>query len=330
MSDPLESEVNIALIGHVDHGKTTLTQALSGKWTDTYSEELKRGISIRLGYADAIIRKCSKCKDSDAFTTGKKCAKCKGKVEVSRRVSFVDAPGHETLMATMISGAAIVDGAVLVVAANEKCPQPQTEEHLEALKISDTKNIVIVQNKVDLVSKENALKNYQEIKAFLKSKGLEKIPIIPTAANYGINIDVLIGAIEEFIPTPKRDPKKPAVLYVARSFDINVPGTVPGKLSGGIIGGSLVQGSLSVGDKLEICPGDESGPLVTKITGLNTEGNSLKKATPGGLIGVGTLLDPSKTKSDKMKGQVAGAPGKLPPIKETLEFTFTPITRQLS
>ena len=76
-----------------------------------------------------------------------------------RKVSFVDAPGHETLMATMLSGAAIMDGAILIIAANEKCPQPQTEEHLMALNIMGIKNIVIVQNKIDLVSEEQALKN---------------------------------------------------------------------------------------------------------------------------------------------------------------------------
>src|SRR3989339_1974392 len=114
----VQPELNIALVGHVDHGKTTLTERLSGKWTDTHSEELKRGITIRLGYADASIYKCSK----GHYTTDKKqCDECKSKVEFERKVSFIDAPGHETLMATMLSGGAIMDGALLLIAANEEC-----------------------------------------------------------------------------------------------------------------------------------------------------------------------------------------------------------------
>jgi len=159
MSFPKPPEVNIGMIGHVDHGKTTLTQRLTGKWTDEHSEELKRGISIRLGYADAAFYKCPTCNDPECYSTQKTCPNCKGKTELLRVVSFVDAPGHETLMATMLSGAAIMDGAILVIAANEVCPQPQTREHLMALEIIGAKRIIIVQNKIDLVSEEDAVVN---------------------------------------------------------------------------------------------------------------------------------------------------------------------------
>ncbi|MCQ2071013.1 MAG: GTP-binding protein, partial [archaeon] len=130
-----QPEINIGMIGHVDHGKTTLTKALSGEWTDRHSEEIKRGISIRLGYADVAFYKCPVCQGSEAFCTKKECPKCGAETEFLRAVSFVDAPGHETLMATMLSGAALMDGALLLVAANERCPQPQTKEHLMALSI---------------------------------------------------------------------------------------------------------------------------------------------------------------------------------------------------
>jgi len=123
----VQPELNIGLVGHVDHGKTTLTEALSGKWTDTHSEELKRGITIRLGYADATIRKCEVC--GKHVLEKKHCNKLALAV---RKISFVDAPGHESLMATMLSGATIMDGALLLVAANEECPQPQTREHSSA------------------------------------------------------------------------------------------------------------------------------------------------------------------------------------------------------
>jgi translation initiation factor 2 subunit 3 len=158
MSLPRQPEVNIGMIGHVDHGKTTLTQRLTGKWTDVHSEEIKRGISIKLGYADAAFYKCPKCKEPQCYCTKNKCPICSSATELLRVVSFVDSPGHETLMAVMLSGAAIMDGAVLVIAANEPCPQPQTREHLAALDIVGTKNIIIVQNKIDLVSEKNAFK----------------------------------------------------------------------------------------------------------------------------------------------------------------------------
>src|SRR3989344_8529533 len=119
----IQPEVNIGLVGHVDHGKTSLTHALSGKWTDQHSEELKRGITIKLGYADAIFYEGKDENGNKTFSTDEKSLK---EAKLLRKVSFVDAPGHETLMATMLSGAAMMDGALLLVAANEKCPQPQT------------------------------------------------------------------------------------------------------------------------------------------------------------------------------------------------------------
>src|SRR3989344_6857597 len=210
--------VNIALVGHVDHGKTTLTERLSGKWTDTHSEELKRGITIRLGSADFTIYRCEHC---DLLTTKEKGVKCNGPTTLLRKLSLVDAPGHESLMATMLSGAAIVDGAILMVAANEKCPQPQTKENLMALQISDIKKVIIVQNKIDLVTKEEALKNYQQIREFLADTNYKNAPIIPVSARANVNIDALLRAIQEHIPTPKRSIKEDPLMLVARSFDIN-------------------------------------------------------------------------------------------------------------
>jgi len=142
---PAQPEVNIGTIGHVDHGKTTLVQALTGVWASRHSEELRRGITIRLGYADAPVYKCPNCNTPECYTTKTACPNCKSLCEFVRAISFVDAPGHEALMATMLSGAAIMDGALLVIAADEACPQPQTREHLAAAEIVGIKNIVIVQ-----------------------------------------------------------------------------------------------------------------------------------------------------------------------------------------
>jgi translation initiation factor 2 subunit 3 len=335
MSFSGQPEINIGLIGHVDHGKTTLTQRLTGKWTDEHSEELKRGISIKLGYADAKFYKCTSCSEPQCYCTKNKCSKCGSPAELLRVVSFVDAPGHETLMAIMLSGAAIMDGAVLVIAANEICPQPQTREHLTALDIAGIKNIVIVQNKVDLVTEKAAVKNYEQIKKFIKGTVAEKAPIIPVSAHQDINIDVLIKAMEEFIPTPNRDLEKPPLMYVARSFDINKPGARPNELQGGIIGGSLIQGILKKGDKIEICPGrkvesegrEKIENIETTVDSLFTGGKSVTEAAPGGLIAIGTKLDPARTKSDSYAGKVIGKVKEIPPVIEQFNLTINLLKR---
>ncbi len=324
MSVPEQPEVNIGMVGHVDHGKTTLTEALSGEWTDRHSEETKRGISIRLGYADTAFYKCPDCEGKDAYTPEESCRTCGGEAEFQRAVSFVDSPGHETLMATMLTGASIMDGAILVIAANEKCPQPQTQEHLMGLDISGVEDIIIVQNKVDLVSGERAKENYQQIKEFTKGTVAEDAPIIPVSAHHDVNINILIEAIEEEIQTPDRDPGVSPKLPIARSFDINKPGTDISKLRGGVIGGSLIKGTFNKGDEIEIRPGievEEGGEkqwetLTTEIESLNSGKLELEEASPGGLIGVGTKLDPTITKSDSVSGRLAGYPGELPPIKD--------------
>lgn len=318
-----QPEINIGLVGHVDHGKTTLTERLSGKWTDTHSEEIKRGITIRLGYADVTIRKCPKC---GKYTVKEKCEACNEKPVPVRKISLIDAPGHESLMATMLSGATIIDGALLLVAANELCPQPQTREHLMALQMTGIKNIVIIQNKIDLVSEQDAIKNYEEIRAFLKGTDYENAPIIPVSAQHDINIDAVLEAIETYIKTPVRDLKSPPLMLVARSFDINKPGTVPSKMVGGIIGGALVRGVLKVGDEIEIKPGrkvEKEGktvwiPLHSKIISIKTGGTDVKEAGPGGSIAMMTGLDPSVVKSDQLVGSSVGKKNQLPPVWDSL------------
>lgn len=323
-----QSEINIGLVGHVDHGKTTLTKALSGTWTDTHSEETKRGISIRLGYADITFRRCMECPAPQCFTTAKICEHCGEETQILRKVSFVDSPGHETLMATMLSGAAIMDGAILVIAANEPCPQPQTKEHLMALDVIGVKDVIVVQNKIDIVSKERALESYHEIQKFIRGTCAEDAPIIPVSAQQGANIDILIEVIQEKIRTPRRSLRKSPRMYVARSFDINKPGSPPEMMVGGVIGGSLIQGKLKVGDEIEIKPGvqlkkrgkNEWNSLHSVIVGLEGGGENVDEIGPGGLIGVATKLDPALTKADSLSGSVAGKPDSLPPI--IYEFTM--------
>ncbi|MEM0111920.1 MAG: translation initiation factor IF-2 subunit gamma, partial [Candidatus Parvarchaeota archaeon] len=221
---PRQPEINIGTIGHVDHGKTTLVEAITGVWAARHSEELKRGITIKLGYADAPVYKCPTCEPPHNYSTSEICPRCGSKTEFVRALSFVDSPGHEALMATMLSGAAVMDGVILVIAADEPCPQPQTREHLAAIEVIGVKRVVIAQTKIDLVDKKRALESYREIKEFVKGTVAENAPIIPVSALHSVNIDLLLYAIEKYIPTPIRDLTKPPRMYVVRSFDVNKPG----------------------------------------------------------------------------------------------------------
>jgi len=319
-------EVNIGTLGHVDHGKSTLVQAITGKWPAVHSEELKRGITIKLGYADASIYKCPKC---GGYYTTDKCPKCMEPAELQRTVSFVDAPGHETLMATVLAGASLMDGVLLIIAANEKCPQPQTKEHLMVLDIVGIKNIIIVQTKIDLVTQERAMEHYNEIKNFVKGTVAEHAPIMPVSAQKGVNISELLALMQEKIPTPERDSAKAPKMFIVRSFDVNKPGTEVKGIRGGILGGSLIRGVLKIGDEIEIKPGmnikGKWETIKTKVIGLQKAGLDMTEAGPGGLLGVLTDLDPSLTKSDSLGGNILGR--ELPDIHSKLVLKVNFFTR---
>lgn len=317
----VQPEVNIGTLGHVDNGKSTLVQALTGVWTARHSEELRRGITIRIGYADAFIYKCPKCRAPSNYTTRTKCPNCGSETKFLRAVSFVDCPGHHSLMVTMLSGSALMDGALFVLASNAKCPQAQDREHLLAAESVGIKNLIIVQNKIDVVTRERAQENYKEIRGFVKGTIAEGAPVVPISAQHGTNIDFLLKEIEERIPTPERNLAAPGRSFVLRSFEVNKPGTEVDDLVGGVIGGSIIQGVFRVGDEIEIRPGipvQEGGKtryerLVTKVRSLSVSRGAVQEAKSGGLVGIGTDLDPSLTKSDGLVGSVAGKIDTLPP-----------------
>ncbi|MEK6858317.1 MAG: translation initiation factor IF-2 subunit gamma [Nanoarchaeota archaeon] len=308
--------LNVIMVGHIDHGKTTLLHKLTGKWTDTHSEELKRGITIRLGYAEIVLSKGDQGYNKD------------NNGEPIRYVSFVDAPGHEMLMATMLSGAAIVDAAILVIAANEGI-KPQTREHLVAVQAKNIHNVIIVQNKIDLVTKEQALKNYKDIKSLVKGTVAENAPIIPVSAQHEINIDKIYEALMA-IPLPKRAIDAAPLFVIARSFDINKPGTTPEKLHGAVLGGTLKSGTIAVGDSIEIKPGipfKEANqvkykPFKTNVRSLFKGITSVQSITPGGSVSIETELDMGLGKSDLLAGCVASHTGTLPEAVSTLKMKY--------
>ena len=325
---PRQPEVNIGTLGHVDNGKSTIVQAITGIWPARHSEELKRGITIRIGYADAAIYRCPSCEEPFNYTTEEKCPRCGSKTEFVRAVSFIDCPGHHSLMVTMLSGAALFDGAIFVADARHKFPQPQDREHLQAAFIMGVKNMIFAQNKIDLVDKERALENYEEIKSYIKGTIVEDAPIIPISGQHAVGVEPLLWAMEKFIPTPPHDLTKPFRMPILRSFDVNPPGTPGDKIRGGVIGGAIIQGVVRVGDEIEIAPGvkvEESGKyesLVTEVVNIRAGGRNVEEAKSGGLTGIETKLDPALTKSDGMIGNMAGSPGTLPPTRYTLSLEY--------
>ncbi|MEM1583388.1 MAG: translation initiation factor IF-2 subunit gamma [Nitrososphaerota archaeon] len=315
-----QPEVNIGTLGHVDNGKSTIVQAITGVWPARHSEELRRGITIRIGYADVAIYRCPKCEEPFNYSTEEKCPICGSETIFERAISFIDCPGHHSLMVTMLSGAALFDGAVFVVDARHVFPQPQDSEHLQAIMIMDIDKVVIAQNKIDVVSKERALQNYDEIRNYIKTSKIKDCPIIPLSAQHKVGINILLWAIQKFIPTPGRDFTKPFRMPILRSFDVNPPGTPGNLIRGGVIGGSIIQGKIKVGEEIEIAPGipleDKPGskyePIYTEVVNIKAGGRDVEEAMSGGLTGIETKLDPALTKADSMTGNMAGKPGTLP------------------
>ncbi|CAL5229522.1 g12862 [Coccomyxa viridis] len=345
-----QATINIGTIGHVAHGKSTVVKAISGVQTVRFKNELERNITIKLGYANAKIYKAK-----DPRVPRPACYKAYGsskedtpacdtsgyehtEMELVRHVSFVDCPGHDILMATMLNGAAVMDGALLLIAANETCPQPQTSEHLAAVEIMRLEHIIILQNKIDLISESAAQNQNDAIQEFIRGTIAESAPVVPISAQLKYNVDAVCEYIVKRIPVPVRDFTSPPQMIVIRSFDVNKPGSEVEELRGGVAGGSILQGVLRKGQEIEVRPGivsrDSEGkakcvPIYSRIVTLLAEQNDLQYAVPGGLIGVGTTVDPTLTRADRLVGQVLGEVGALPDVFTELEINFFLLRRLL-
>ncbi|URD82216.1 eukaryotic translation initiation factor 2 [Musa troglodytarum] len=345
-----QATINIGTIGHVAHGKSTVVKAISGVQTVRFKNELERNITIKLGYANAKIYKCEddRCPRPmcyKAYGSGKEDSpQCdvpgfeNTRMKLLRHVSFVDCPGHDILMATMLNGAAIMDGALLLIAGNESCPQPQTSEHLAAVEIMRLQHIIILQNKVDLIQESAAINQHESIQKFIMGTVADGAPVVPISAQLKYNIDVVCEYLVKKIPIPERNFTSPPNMIVIRSFDVNKPGSEVDEIKGGVAGGSILRGVLKVNQQIEVRPGivvkDESGnikctPIYSRIVSLYAEQNELQFAVPGGLIGVGTTMDPTLTRADRLVGQVLGEVGSLPDIFVELEVNFFLLRRLL-
>lgn len=340
-----QATINIGTIGHVAHGKSTVVKAISGVKTVRFKKELVSNITIKLGYANAKIFQCEEMEKPDCYFAAGSYTEDDPPHPVSgkpstlvRHVSFVDCPGHDILMATMLNGAAVMDAALLLIAGNEPCPQPQTSEHLAAVEIMKLKHIIILQNKIDLVKETNAQSQYEDIKRFIKGTIADQSPIVPISAQHKYNIDVVCDFITNRIPIPKRNFVATPKLIVIRSFDVNKPGEEVDNLKGGVAGGSIIEGVLKLGQEIEVRPGIMSKnsdgsmkctPIRSRIVSLFAEENELQYAVPGGLIGVGTKIDPMLTRADRLVGQVLGEVSKLPDIYTEVEISFYLLRRLL-
>lgn len=326
----LQPTINIGTLGAVAHGKSTLVKVLSGKSTGQFQNEKEKNMTIKLGYANVKLFECQQCQGLrcvESKIESSKCDLCKIDLKLVRHFSFVDSPGHHTLVTTALSGAAVMDNVLFIIASNEKCPQPQTFEHMAASELFEiTKKMIIVQNKVDLCTRDESLENYKQIRTFVKESGAKDASIIPISGQLNINIDLLCKQLLE-LPIPNRNIELPLRMTIIRSFDSNKPKTLIKKdnyknldlLLGGVVGGSISQGIAKLGQKIEIRPGLilKNGlyqPIRATITSLYSDKNKLEFAVPGGLIGIGLDIDPYLTKRDGLIGNVLGLEGTLPPV----------------
>jgi selenocysteine-specific elongation factor len=226
----------IATAGHVDHGKSALIQALTGRDPDRLVEEKRRGLTIDLGFAWMDLPS-------------------------GRRISFVDVPGHRRLIGNMLTGVGSLDAVLFVVAADEGW-MPQTEEHLAILDLLGVSRGVVALTKSDLVHPAAMAKAVEDVRAKIKGSTLEPLPIVPVSALTSVALAELIEALERIpeVPVSGARPR----LWVDRSF------TVAG--AGLVVTGTLVGGGLAVGDAVTVWP---SG-VTARVRSLETNDRSTK------------------------------------------------------
>jgi len=326
---------NIGFVGAVSFGKTTLVSCLSGVNTKRHSAEQKSGRTVQLGYANVLLWQCQFCEE--IFSSGqkvkqKKCDFCDNDCTVAFELSLCDCPGHNSFIKTMIRGVSVIDAAIMVTDVTKPPNTKQNLEHLAILEVLGVKDLIITQNKCDLVDEPTCVKHYEILKQEFKGTIGENAPVVPICAQRGINIDNVITHLYKMckkLQTYNISPSKYSGFTVIRSFDINKPDTDIDHMKGGVLGGCVIGNQeIKVGDILEIRPGliTQSGahiPLQTKINTIFSEQQSLKSCTMGGLFALGTLMDPALTKADRLIGSLVGLPENLPPVISTMTIKMT-------
>ena len=310
-SQPLKT---IATQGRVANGKSSLVKALTGVNPMKFTSEAEKNMTIKLGYTNAKFYKCETCPKPYCYQVNQKtCIQCGKPTQMVLHVSFVDSPGHNDLQTTALSGASNMDFCLLVVAAD--CEQdPESNEHYKAIKIlKKEQSTIVLHNKIDLVTKDNALEHWDKLKKTYNSK-----LILPICAQFGFGLNYLIQFIVESIPNPIDETflskvNSPLKVSIIRSFDVNKPGISVDKMVGAVVGGTIKSGSLRIGDKVKIIPGivmanGQNYPIEAYVESLKTENTPLQVAYPGGLIGIGLSIDPNLSKEDRLVGNFIISP----------------------
>lgn len=326
---------NIGCLGSVSDGKSTMVYQLTGTKTQRHSNEKIRNITIKPGYANLKIWYCDSCEEYDSSSSEKTnllCRYCNTDCELVNHISFVDCPGHAELILTMMGSLSLMKGSVVVISAAEPInKKPQLRQHLIASKMANIDKLIICFNKLDLITKEVAIGRKKELDNLLNE--LEIIPyiIIPTSFNKKIGLNYLLKAMMEVFPPQENLFNSDSFFRITRSFDINKPGTNWQDVNGGVIGGSLINGEININDIVEIKPGilskGKDGKIVcqsiiTKILSLETDGKNIDRVIPGGLIGIGTEIDPYYCKNDMLSGNVMGKPGTLPDVYNEVKLKY--------
>ncbi len=317
--------INIGMLGSVSDGKSTTVHSLTGIKTQRHSDEMKRNITIKPGYANMKIYKNE---EGELTTqTGK----------LVHHVSFIDCPGHYQLIITMMSCIKLMDGIILVVSAAEPIDKkPQLIQHIMAIKMSGIKNVIVLLNKLDLVKKSVAKDRYNDLCKVLKKYEINPKIIIPVSMNHKIGTENLLKNIMKYMGPElcnQRTTQSP-LFMISRSFDVNRVNIKYNEIIGGVIGGSLIGGTFKVGDEIEILPGiiskNHDGDIIykphyTTITSLKSETTELDTIGSGGLIGVGTTIDPFYCKNDSMIGMIAGLKGCMPQVYTEITMNYNEI-----
>jgi len=299
--------INIGCLGCVSDGKSTLVEKLTNIKTQRHSDEKFRNITIKQGYGNLKIWYDES--ENKLFTTN---SNITNENKLVNHISFVDCPGHNDLIQTMLSSISLMDGAIIVIAVDQPIiSKTQLIQHLIAAKLGKLDKIIICLNKIDLVTKSILYTRKKELDDILLQYDIKPHIIIPTCFNKKIGLKYVIKSIMELFSPDKyviRNTSDP-FFRISRSFDINKPGTDWHDVRGGVLGGSLVSGTLKIGDEIEIKPGiiNKDGSwtiLKTNIISIKSDNNYLDIIVPGGLIGIGTDLDPFYCKNDLLVGNI--------------------------
>lgn len=341
-SPPKQPTMVIGTLGHVAHGKSTTVKALTGTKPTRHSKEKIRGITIELGYSACKLYASEDGTEVAARgEEGPEVLYPRGPegppLYLRRYLSFADCPGHDQLMAVMLGGTTVMDGAILAVAADDPCPMPQTQEHLMAAEMMGLTSIILLQNKLDLVEEEGAWAHHEALRSFVEGTVAQDAPIVPLSAALSINLDKLIRLLLD-LPHPPTSllASKPLRVSLVRSFDINKAGQSMRSLKGGVVGGTIVEGSVKPGDEVDILPGvyvvESSSwtPLRCTILSIKSEKTALEVGLPGGLLGFGTSLDPWTTGSNGLMGQwMVGAGSFRERVVSSGSFSFAILKRSV-